>query len=66
MESLSADALHGIVEAYVLREGTDYGHRDYSLAEKCRAVKRQLHEGRAEIRFDPETGSVDIRPMGGN
>lgn len=62
VQSLSAEALQGVVEAYVLREGTDYGHRDYSLAEKCDAVVRQLTDGEAEIWFDPETGSVDVRP----
>lgn len=62
--TLSPEALEGIVEAFVLREGTDYGHRDFSLAEKCRSVKRQLEQGEAEIWFDPETGSTDIRVVG--
>ena len=45
-EALSADALRGVIEAFVLREGTDYGHRDFSLEEKCRAVARQIAAGR--------------------
>lgn len=60
--SLSAEALRGVVEAFVLREGTDYGHRDFSLEEKCAAVERQIAAGEAHIWFDPETRTTDIRP----
>lgn len=60
-ESLSPDALRGVIEAYVLREGTDYGHHEFSLDEKCRAVERQLTAGEAEVWFDPETRTTDIR-----
>ena len=55
---LSEAALRGVVESFVLREGTDYGQRDYSLAEKIAAVMRQLDRGEARIVFDPETGTV--------
>jgi len=61
-DSLSPAALRGVIEAFVLREGTDYGHAEYSLDAKCRAVERQLREGRAEIWFDPRTETIDIRP----
>lgn len=64
-EALSADALRGVIEAFVLREGTDYGHRDFSLEEKCRAVARQIAAGEAEVWFDPETGTTDVRPVEG-
>ena len=57
---LSESALRGVVESYVLREGTDYGHRNYSLEEKIAAVMRQLDRGEAMIVFDPETGTVSI------
>lgn len=58
--SLSEAALHGVVESFVLREGTDYGQRDHSLEEKVAAVMRQLDRGEAVIAFDPETESVSI------
>ena len=57
---LSDEALRGVVEAFVLREGTDYGQRDYSLEEKIAAVIRQLDRGEAEILFDSDTESVSI------
>ena len=58
-QSLSEDALAGVVEEFVTREGTDYGH-EYSLAEKCRAVVGQLERGEAEITFDEETLSCSV------
>ena len=61
MEALSREALQGIIEGFVLREGTDYGHREFSLEDKCQAVRRQLDSGLAEIWFDPETGSTTLR-----
>lgn len=61
MKSLSMEARRGIVEGFVLREGTDYGHRDYPLDQKCAAVERQLEAGLAEIWFDLETGTAEIR-----
>ena len=30
-QDLSADALRGVIESFVLREGTDYGAHEYSL-----------------------------------
>ena len=58
--ALTDAALRGVVEAFVLREGTDYGRREYSLEEKIAAVMRQLDRGEAVIVFDPETESVSI------
>ncbi len=57
---LSPDALAGVVESFVLREGTDYGDREYSLPEKVAHVMRQLDRGEAQIIFDPNTETVDI------
>ena len=60
MNDLTAEALQGVIEAFVLREGTDYGHRDYALAEKCQRVRDLLRSGQAEIRYYPETDFIDI------
>jgi len=57
---LSSDALAGVVESFVLREGTDYGAREYSLEEKVAHVMRQLERGEAKIMFDPDSDSVSI------
>lgn len=57
---LSSDALAGVIESFVLREGTDYGAREYSLEEKVAHVVRQLERGEARIMFDPDSESVSI------
>jgi uncharacterized protein YheU (UPF0270 family) len=57
---LSAEALRGVVESFVLREGTDYGEREISLDQKVAQVLRQLERGEARIIFDAELESVDI------
>lgn len=57
---LSPEALLGVIEAFVLREGTDYGERDVPHASKVEQVRRQLERGEARILFDPVTESVDI------
>ncbi len=57
---LSEDALAGVIESFVLREGTEYGERDYSLAEKVLHVRGQLDAGEAFVVFDPDSESVGI------
>ena len=60
---LSAEALRGVAEAFVLREGTDYGERDVSHEQKVAQVIRQLERGEARIMFDPLDLSVTIVPV---
>lgn len=58
--ALSSEALAGVVEEFVMREGTDYGHRDYTLDEKRTRVMRALETGAAIITFEPDSGSTSI------
>jgi len=57
---LSPDALAGVIESFVLREGTDYGEHDVPFETKVMQVRAQLECHQAEIVFDPNTESVDI------
>lgn len=57
---LAADLLHAVVESFVLREGTDYGAKEFSLEEKVAHVIGRLERGEARIVFDPETETVSI------
>ncbi|HEY3657096.1 MAG TPA: YheU family protein [Steroidobacteraceae bacterium] len=57
---LTEDVLRAVIESFVLREGTDYGEKEFSLDQKVARVKLQLERGEAQILFDPETGSVAI------
>jgi uncharacterized protein YheU (UPF0270 family) len=57
---LSADALEGVIQSFVLREGTDYGERDVTFDTKVMQVRRQLERREAEIVYDQNTESIDI------
>jgi uncharacterized protein YheU (UPF0270 family) len=57
---LSPEALRAVIESFILREGTDYGQREFSLDEKVAQVRRQLERGEAHIVFEPRTHSVNI------
>jgi len=57
---LSEDALRGVIESFVLREGTDYGERDVSHEAKIAQVMQQLEKGEARILFDPLDSSITI------
>ena len=61
---LDADVLRAVIESFVLREGTDYGDREFTLDQKVGRVLRQLERGEARIVFDPQTDSVDIVAAG--
>ncbi len=64
VERLSPEALAGVIEAFVAREGTDYGAREASRETKFNQVKEQLLRGAAVLVFDGETESVNILPAG--
>lgn len=58
--ALSAAALTGVIDDFIHREGTDYGHRDYTLGEKRAAVRRALETGAAIVTFDPKSSTTSI------
>ena len=61
-EMLSPEALQGVIEAFVTREGTDYGTQDVSLAAKVWQVRQQLDAGTVVIVYDESTESCSIQP----
>lgn len=58
--ALTPDALLGVIDDYINREGTDYGHRDIRLDEKRAAVMAALESGRAVITYDPVSRTTSI------
>jgi uncharacterized protein len=60
--ALSQAALLGVVDDYVLREGTEYGSADVSLERKREQVMKQLRSGEAVIVFDEVTETCTIIP----
>lgn len=57
---LSPDALHGLVEAFITREGTDYGFDEISLEVKTAQVMKLLNDGDVVILYDEATESINI------
>jgi len=61
-QQLSPEALRGLIEAFITREGTDYGWEEISLASKVAQVKRQIEAGEVVIVFDSASESVSLLP----
>ena len=59
-DALQPETLISLIREFVLREGTDYGQRDYDIQEKIQQVKRQLERKEVFIVFDPEEQSFNI------
>jgi hypothetical protein len=59
-ERLSAEALESVIDDYILREGTDYGHSDVDIESKRDRVRGELTAGTAVITFDPESETCTI------
>ena len=59
-DSLSDDALVGIIEEFITREGTEYGAVEVSLPEKVNQIRRQLELKQVNIVFDAELGSASL------
>ena len=60
-DRLSSEALEGLVEEFVSREGTDYGETIHTLEEKCAHVFSEIEKGEVVIVYEPEGQSCDLR-----
>jgi uncharacterized protein YheU (UPF0270 family) len=61
-QQLSSEALSGLIEEFVTRDGTDSGYTRGSLAENTSMVRRQLDAGQAVIVYDNRAQTCNIRP----
>jgi len=61
-QQVNPDTLTQIIEAFVLREGTDYGENEKSLAEKVDDVRVQLERGEAKLVWSELHETVNILP----
>ena len=61
-EKLSMEALEGLIEEFVTRDGTDTGYEKKSLVNDVEMVKRQLKRGDAVIVYDKSTKTSNIVP----
>ena len=60
VNSLSPEALQGVIEEFISRAGTDYGEIEASSETKFRQVKYKLETGLAVLIFDDETETTNI------
>ena len=60
-EKIPHDLLINMIREFVMREGTDYTHRDITIDEKIEQVLKQIRRGLVIITFDSETESFTLR-----
>lgn len=61
-QQLDPETLDNLIESFVLREGTDYGEQERSLARKVADVKRQLESGEAVLVWSELHETINIMP----
>ena len=59
---LSHEALKGVIEEFISREGTDYGDTEVSPEKSFMQVKCRLEKGLAVLIYDDETETTNIFP----
>lgn len=57
---LSAEALQGLIEEFVTRDGTDYGVSETPTQIKVEQVKQHLNQGTAVILYDTNDSSYTL------
>lgn len=62
-QQLSKEALKHVIEEFVGREGTDYGEREWTMAQKVEEVLMQLRLGQAVILYDADSESCTIAAL---
>lgn len=60
-QQLSETALHNIVQSFILREGTDYGVRELTLAEKEARLLKQIKSGEVVIVWSELHQTLDLK-----
>ncbi|GAA0305354.1 YheU family protein [Psychrosphaera haliotis] len=61
-KNISADALEGIIEEFIMREGTDYGEHEVSFTDKKEQVLNQLKLGEIVLVFSELHETVNLMP----
>jgi uncharacterized protein len=59
---LSEEALNGLIEEFVTRDGTDTGYTKGTLEENVGMIMRRLERGEVFIVFDPVSQAANIVP----
>jgi uncharacterized protein YheU (UPF0270 family) len=59
-ELLSTDAFDGVIDDFILREGTDYGSVELQHETKRERIRNGLKSGRYKLVFDPNIESITL------
>ena len=59
-DKLSDRALHGVIEEYISRGGTDYGEVEASSENNYKQVKYKLEKGMAVLVYDDTAETTNI------
>ena len=59
-QQLNPTTLQALIEAFVLREGTDYSDTELALADKVALVLTQIQAGTVVICYSEQEESVDL------
>ncbi|MGA3172929.1 MAG: YheU family protein [Syntrophorhabdales bacterium] len=62
IERLSPEALRGVIEEFISRDGTDYGEKEALPERSFRQVQHNLEKGLAVLVYDEETETTNILP----
>lgn len=61
-QQLSPEALEGILQEFIAREGTDYGAVEAQAEAKTAQLRAQLARGEIVVVLDPALESVSLLP----
>ncbi|WP_392560989.1 YheU family protein [Orbus sturtevantii] len=60
-QELEQDTLLNIIESFILREGTDYGLMEKTLAEKVDDIGKLLQQGKIVIVWSELHETIDLK-----
>ena len=60
IEMLSPEALTGVMNDFIVRDGTDYGFQEITHDKKLEQLRRQIVKGDVKIVFDEASESVTL------
>jgi uncharacterized protein YheU (UPF0270 family) len=61
-QQLSTEALNGIIEEFIMREGTDYGELEVSLQTKKDQLIQQLQQNKIVLVYSELHETVNLMP----
>lgn len=62
LQRLQESVLQALLEEFASRDGTDYGERELSLAQKVLALESRLKGGELQILYDADSEQWDLLP----